>query len=170
MQVYADAANLRKRDDKLLAIDDWMLLLRHLHFFDDAFQQREGTLCVVFSRLNMHPVHAYARVHPLSCVWHVHGTCGRCFVFSRLRCVDEESERGKRKVLQLSFEDFLEALVRLATLKPLPTRAELEYYTGHRDAHAPRACMHTCAPSRVWHAHCMCTRTGTRATATRASS
>ena len=69
-----------------------MLLLRHLHFFDEAFQQREGTLC---------------------------------FVFSRLRVVDEESERGKRRMHYLSFEDFLEAVVRLATVKALPTTAEL---------------------------------------------
>ena len=42
--------------------------------FDEAFQQREGTLC---------------------------------FVFSRMRCVDEESERGKKRIYYLSFEDWL---------------------------------------------------------------
>ena len=72
-------------------------------------------------------------MHPLSCAWHVHGTCGRCFVFSRLRCVDEESERGKRKVLQLSFEDFLEALVRISTMVGWPTDEEIEE-AGYRDA------------------------------------
>ena len=51
---------------------------------DQAFQQREGVLC---------------------------------FVFSRLRVVDEESERGKRRLNSLSFEDFLEAVVRVATMK-----------------------------------------------------
>ena len=40
-----------------------------------------------------------------------------CFVFSRLRVVDEESERGKRRLNSLSFEDFLEAVVRVATMK-----------------------------------------------------
>ena len=55
------------------------------------------------------------------------------FVFSRLRVVDEESERGKRKLSTLSFEDFLEALVRVATMKALPTRAELALL-GARDA------------------------------------
>ena len=79
--VYADIADLKPRDAKLLGFDEWMNLLKDLRFFDDAFQQREGTLC---------------------------------FVFSRLRCVDEESERGRRKLLHLSFEDFLEARESLA--------------------------------------------------------
>jgi hypothetical protein len=56
-----------------------------------------------------------------------------CFVFSRLRVVDEESERGKPKLSTLSFEDFLEALVRVATMKALPTYAELALL-GARDA------------------------------------
>ena len=103
--VYADPADLKPRDSKLLGFDEWMSLLKDLRFFDDAFQQREGTLC---------------------------------FVFSRLRCVDEESERGRRKLLQLSFEDFLEALVRLATVKALPTMQELQH-TGHHDAGILRA-------------------------------
>jgi hypothetical protein len=56
-----------------------------------------------------------------------------CFVFSRLRVIDEESERGKPKLSTLSFEDFLEALVRVATMKALPTYAELALL-GARDA------------------------------------
>ena len=91
-EVYADFPNLKPPDAKLLAVDDWNLLLRHLEFFDEAFQQREGVLC---------------------------------FVFSRLRVIDEESERGKRKLRHLSFEDFLEGLVRASTMKALPTTSEL---------------------------------------------
>ena len=76
-----------------MTVDDWMLLLKHLHFFDEAYQQREGTLC---------------------------------FVNSRLRAIDEESERGKKRMRHLSFEDFLEALVRASPaisyhLPPSPT-------------------------------------------------
>ena len=73
---------------KLLSFEEWMRMLKDLHFLDEAFQQREGTLC---------------------------------FVFSRMRCVDEESERGKKKIKHLSFEDFLEAMVRVSTMKALPT-------------------------------------------------
>lgn len=40
-----------------------------------------------------------------------------CFVFSRLRAIDEESERGKKRIAHLSFEDFLEAIVRVSTMK-----------------------------------------------------
>ena len=81
-----------------------MLMLKHLCFFDDAFQQREGTLV---------------------------------FVMSRLRVIDEESERGRRKLSTLSFEDFLEAIVRLSTVKALPSTTELTFL-GARDAGTSR--------------------------------
>ena len=42
--VYADFPNLKPPDAKLLCFDDWTLMLRDLKFFDEAFQQREGTL------------------------------------------------------------------------------------------------------------------------------
>lgn len=77
-----------------------------------------------------------------------------CFVFSRWRIVDEESERGKPKLSTLSFEDFLEALVRVATMKALPTYAELALL-GARDAgtflesgYAPRTQLGTLPLSR----------------------
>ena len=97
-EIYADFRNLKTSDQKIMCFDDWMLLLKHLHFFDEAFQQREGTLA---------------------------------FVFSRMRVIDEESERGKKKMTALSFEDFLEALVRCATMKALPTKAELLVAGAH---------------------------------------
>ena len=50
-ETYADFANLKPADAKLLSYDDWTWLLRHLKFFDEAFQQREGTLCFIFSRM-----------------------------------------------------------------------------------------------------------------------
>lgn len=98
--VYADMQGLKTVATRTMSYDDWLLLLKHLCFFDEAFQQREGVLC---------------------------------FVFSRLRVVDEESERGKRRLNSLSFEDFLEAVVRVATMKALPTNAELAIL-GARDA------------------------------------
>ena len=90
--VYADLPNLKPPKEKLMTFQDWQLLLRHLNFFDAAFEQREGTLA---------------------------------FVFSRLRCIDEESKRGENRLKHLAFEDFLEALVRCSTMKTLPTRTEL---------------------------------------------
>jgi hypothetical protein len=75
-----------------MGFDDWMMLLRHLLFFDEAFQQREGCMA---------------------------------FVFSRLRAIDENSQRGKARLNLFCFEDFLEAIVRCATMKALPTTAEL---------------------------------------------
>ena len=92
-EVYADFPNIKPADQKVLSLEDWMLLLKHLHFFDEAFQQREGVLC---------------------------------FVQSRMRAVDEESERGKKRMKHLNFEDFLEALVRVSTMKALPTDEEVE--------------------------------------------
>ena len=52
-ETYADPPNIKSREAKLLRIDDWMLMLRHLCFFDEAFQQIEGTLCFAFSRLRV---------------------------------------------------------------------------------------------------------------------
>ena len=98
--VYADPPGVKTPEARVLRFPDWMKMLKDLCCFDEAFQQRDGTLI---------------------------------FVFSRLRVVDEESERGKRKLSTLSFEDFLEALVRVATMKALPTRAELALL-GARDA------------------------------------
>lgn len=99
-EVYADFPNIKLADQKLLSLEDWMLLLKHLHFFDEAFQQREGVLC---------------------------------FVQSRLRAVDEESERGKKRMKHMNFEDFLEAIVRVSTMKALPTTSEL-LLAGYADA------------------------------------
>jgi hypothetical protein len=51
---------------------------------------------------------------------------GLCFVFSRLRVCVEAELKGRIKMLQLSYEDWLEALVRVAASKALPTDAECE--------------------------------------------
>ena len=48
------------------------------------------------------------------------------FVWSRTRVVDEQSELGRVKLMNLSFEDFLEALCRCAPCKAWPTREEIE--------------------------------------------
>lgn len=47
------------------------------------------------------------------------------FAMSRMRVIDEQSDRGRAALEGLTFEDFLEALCRLATQKALPTDREL---------------------------------------------
>ena len=55
------------------------------------------------------------------------------FVWSRMRTIDTEPKQSKAKLTQLCFEDFLEALVRVATTKTLPTDGQLAD-TGFGDA------------------------------------
>lgn len=48
------------------------------------------------------------------------------FVWSRMRAIDEQSDKGRIKLMWLSFEDFLEALCRLCVCKAWPTQEELQ--------------------------------------------
>jgi len=50
----------------------------------------------------------------------------QCFMRSRMRVVQESETRGRAKLLQLCYEDFLEALVRVAHLKATPTDADID--------------------------------------------
>jgi len=56
-----------------------------------------------------------------------------CFLWSRMRVVDEQDPKGRLRLMHLSFEDWLEALCRVATLKSLPTDEEIA------EAEAPNA-------------------------------
>ena len=47
------------------------------------------------------------------------------FVWSRMRVIDEESHRGRTKLCSLCFEDFLEVLIRIVTMKAMPTDQDL---------------------------------------------
>uniref|UniRef100_A0A7S2HU36 Uncharacterized protein n=1 Tax=Haptolina brevifila TaxID=156173 RepID=A0A7S2HU36_9EUKA len=47
------------------------------------------------------------------------------FVLSRMRVVDERPVTSKARLCQLTFEDFLEALVRMSTVKVLPTQEQV---------------------------------------------
>lgn len=47
------------------------------------------------------------------------------FVFSRMRIVDDQSERSRMHLTYLGFEDFLEGVCRLAVRKVLPTDDEI---------------------------------------------
>jgi hypothetical protein len=49
-----------------------------------------------------------------------------CFVWSRMRVEREDELKSRRKLLQLCFEDFLEAVVRMATIKASPSAEEVE--------------------------------------------
>lgn len=50
------------------------------------------------------------------------------FVWSRMRVIDEDLLTSRVKLIQLSFTDFLEAIVRLALTKALPTDEEIFEY------------------------------------------
>ena len=58
-----------------------------------------------------------------------------CFSWSRMCTVDIYSDKGRVRELQLPFEGFLEALVRVSVLKALPTAEEIER-SGCDDADA----------------------------------
>ena len=49
-----------------------------------------------------------------------------CWQFSRMIVIDESSKRGARRMRHLGFEDFLEAVVRLSRVIPLPTDDEVD--------------------------------------------
>ena len=56
------------------------------------------------------------------------------FVWSRMRTVEAESKAARIRHSHMCFTDFLEALVRIAVSKTLPTDQEIEA-AGARDAH-----------------------------------
>ena len=49
-----------------------------------------------------------------------------CFVWARMRTIDEQHDKSRTKMTHLSFEDFLEALCRCSVCKAWPTREEME--------------------------------------------
>ena len=55
------------------------------------------------------------------------------FVWSRMRVVDERPPKSKVRLIQLSFEDFLEGLVRISTIKCLPMDEDI-FDAGVEDA------------------------------------
>ena len=69
------------------------------------------------------------------------------FTRSRMRCVCEGTARSQIRLRHLLYEDFLEAVVRIATTIALPTDAELEE-TGAKDAGA--FLMMLRADTRAW--------------------
>mmetsp|Transcript_10886 Transcript_10886/g.27892 ORF Transcript_10886/g.27892 Transcript_10886/m.27892 type:complete len:173 (+) Transcript_10886:722-1240(+) len=49
-----------------------------------------------------------------------------CFLWSRLRVADESNAAQRRAMCNLRFEDFIECMVRLATMKRVPTDQETQ--------------------------------------------
>ena len=58
---------------------------------------------------------------------------GNAFVWARMWAYDDGTIGTRKKAVSLFYEDFLEALVRVATMKPLPTLQEI-IMAGHSDA------------------------------------
>jgi hypothetical protein len=48
-----------------------------------------------------------------------------CFIWARMRVIDESKASSRIKLVQMSFEDFLEALTLLATVKAIPTDGDV---------------------------------------------
>ena len=55
-----------------------------------------------------------------------------CFVWVRMRVSEDGSVGMRRQAIHLWYEDFLEAIVRVATMKPLPTMQEI-IFAGMND-------------------------------------
>jgi hypothetical protein len=55
-----------------------------------------------------------------------HRECTLCFVWSRIRVCNEADTHQRKRIVNLLFEDFLEALTRLCTMKCLPTDDEVD--------------------------------------------
>lgn len=55
------------------------------------------------------------------------------FTWSRMRIVNDENVESKKKIHQISFEDFLEVIVRCSIFKTLPTDEQI-YAAGFEDA------------------------------------
>lgn len=49
-----------------------------------------------------------------------------CFMWSKMRVADESDAKERRKLANMRFEDFMEAIVRMATMKCVPTDEEVE--------------------------------------------
>ena len=78
-----------------------------------------------FVRTVLH-AHAHAHLHVRSQADLNERDAQLCFVWSRMRTIDEQHDKSRIKMTHLSFEDFLEALCRLARLKAYPTDVEIE--------------------------------------------
>lgn len=50
------------------------------------------------------------------------------FIWCRMRVVDEERYESMTKIIQLSFEDFLDAIIHIATIKALPDDEQVYDY------------------------------------------
>ena len=48
------------------------------------------------------------------------------FIWSRSKVIDEDTKKGQSKLRNLSFYDFLEALIHIATMKSMPNKEELQ--------------------------------------------
>ena len=75
----------------------------------------------------------------------------QCFAWARMLVVDEHSVAGRAKQLRLTFEDFLEAMIRLCELKALPTDEELKK-AEHTDAGEYIKTMRTERPPEAYEA------------------
>ena len=70
------------------------------------------------------------------------------FLWSRIRSVNGTSDKAESRLRHLRFEDFLEALVRMATMMAFPTQVSVTSRTHHHTSSRPLA---SCAPLPLAH-------------------
>ena len=117
--IYAREGNDRLEDHSKLATRSWMSAGEWLH-------------------LIMHVGLIETHLVTVSTLYQV-------FIWSRIRSCVDLSDREEMRVRNLFFEDFLEALVRLASTMALPTDAEIEA-SGAQDAGEFMLTFHATAP------------------------
>lgn len=111
----------KEHSRELMEFREWSALLTELGLIDEVFTAREAALtftCCAPSSPAAHLTPCLA----LSTGGHppIFSYCSFRFT-ARMRCVDVQAAESRVRLTQLGFEDYLEAIVRCATIKVLPS-------------------------------------------------